>query len=62
MQGRSAQANLTVFYRFLISTVPAAVSLGFRVEGLNFDTGSGENTFKLHEILYGPLLGFSMFF
>ncbi len=56
------QANLTVFYRFLISTVPAAVSLGFRVEGLNFDTGSGENTFKLHEILYGPLLGFSMFF
>lgn len=56
------QANLTVFYRFLISKVPAAVSLGFRVEGLNFDTGSGQDQFKLHEILYGPLLGFSMFF
>jgi hypothetical protein len=56
------QANLAVFYRFLISKVPAAVSLGFRVEGLNFDTGSGQDRFKLHEILYGPLLGFSMFF
>ncbi len=56
------QANLVVYYRFLISKLPAAVSLGFRVEGLNFDTGSGQDKFKLHEILYGPLLGFSMFF
>ncbi len=55
-------ANLAVSYRFLISTLPAAVSLGFRVSGLNFDTGSGQEQFKLHEILYGPLLGFSMFF
>ncbi len=56
------QANMAVYYRFLISRIPAAVSLGFRVEGLNFDTGSGQDQLKLHEILYGPLLGFSMYF
>ncbi len=56
------QANLAVSYRFLISRLPAAVSLGFRAQGLNLDTETRGNRLQLHEILYGPLLGFSMYF
>ena len=56
------QADLSVAYRFRMGSVPGAVSLGFRVQGLNFETGSGANYFKVDEVLYGPMLGFSMFF
>ncbi|HWU40278.1 MAG TPA: hypothetical protein VN203_21740, partial [Candidatus Acidoferrum sp.] len=56
------QANVTVSYRFLIVKLPAAVSLGFRAQGLNLDTETRDNRLQLHEILYGPLLGFSMYF
>jgi hypothetical protein len=56
------QADLTVAYRFRMWEVPGALSLGFRVQGLNFETGSEANYLKVDEILYGPMLGFSMFF
>ena len=56
------QVDLTVAYRFLMGSVPGAVSLGFRVKGLNIETGSNANNLKVDEILYGPTLGFSLFF
>jgi len=56
------QADLTVAYRFLMGSVPGAVSLGFRVKGLNIETGSNANNLKVDEIFYGPTLGFSLFF
>ena len=56
------QANLTVAYRFRMGDIPGAVILGFRGEGLNFETGSNATYLKINETLYGPLLGFSMFF
>jgi hypothetical protein len=56
------QTDLTVAYRFHMWSVPGALSLSFRVQGLNFDTGSGQDRLKVKETLYGPILGFSMFF
>jgi hypothetical protein len=56
------QADLTVAYRFRMGDVPGALSLGFRVQGLNFETGSDANYLKVDETLYGPMLGFSLFF
>ena len=56
------QANLTIGYRFRIWDLPSAVTLGFRGQGLQVETGSGEQYFKMNATMYGPLLGFSMFF
>jgi hypothetical protein len=56
------QVDLSVAYRFLMGSVPGALTLAFRVQGLNFETGSDATYFKLNETLYGPMLGFSMFF
>jgi hypothetical protein len=56
------QTNLTVAYRMHMWSVPGALTLGFRVEGLNFDSGSGNNRLKVKEVLYGPMLGLSAFF
>ncbi|MFI5342477.1 MAG: hypothetical protein ACHQ7N_21915 [Candidatus Methylomirabilales bacterium] len=56
------QALLTVAYRFRMASVPGAVSLAFRAQGLNFETGSNTKYLKVDAILYGPMLGFSVFF
>jgi hypothetical protein len=56
------QADLSVAYRFRMGDVPGAVTLAFRVQGMNFETGSGDHYFKLNETLFGPMLGFSMYF
>ena len=56
------QANLTVAYRFRAWDIPSAVTLGFRGQGLQVETGSGDQYFKMNATMYGPLLGFSAFF
>ncbi len=56
------QANVTIAYRFRMGDVPGAVTLGFRAQGLNFETGSGADYLKVNETLYGPMLGFSIFY
>jgi hypothetical protein len=56
------QTILRVAYRFHMGGVPGALSLGFRVEGINFDTGSDSGRLKVKQILFGPVLGFSAFF
>jgi hypothetical protein len=39
-------ADLSVAYCFCMGDVPGAVSLGFRAQGLNFETGSEANHLK----------------
>ncbi len=56
------QANLTVAYHFRMWDVPGAVTLGFRGQGLQFEKGSGDKYFKMNATMYGPMIGFSVFF
>ncbi len=56
------QANLTVGYHFRMWDVPSAVTLGFRGQGLQFETGTGDKYLKMNGTMYGPMLGFSLYY
>jgi hypothetical protein len=49
-------------YAWQFSGYQIAAVVGFRALGVNYGSGSGPDTFGIHEVLYGPIIGASFRF